>query len=207
MVEINKKVIRLEIDGKFIGEIQDTGDVLKNIEAFEQYKKIHGIYEANKPAQAINLQAFTFGKIAVNLFDNHLCAPITNGQEAIQFSNNAIPFIVNGAFAIELYLKTLHMIHSKRKEGHELLELFNGLPEAVQISIKQAANEFMFKHNFPPDTDLRSCLSRINKAFVEWRYLHEGNKENKPRQFPISEIIFLLETLSRICDVDLGQVA
>lgn len=201
------ETIRLVIDGKFIGEIQDTGDFLKNIEAFEQYKRDHGIHEESKPAQAINLQASTFGKIAINLFYNHLCAPITSGQEANQFSSNAIPFIVNGAFAIELYLKTLHMIHSEKKEGHELLELFNDLPEAVQIAIKQTANEFIIKHNLALDTDLRSCLSRINNAFVEWRYLHEGNKENKPRQIPIPEIIFLLETLSRVCYVDLGQVA
>jgi len=206
MAKINTDIIRLEIDGKFVGEIPDTGDSLKNIEAFEQYKKDHGIHTESKPGQAINLQAFTFGNIAMSLFNDYLCAPITNGQEAIQYSNYAVPFIVNGAFAIELYLKTLHVIHSNSQKGHKLLTLFNELPEAVQIAIKLAANEFIIKHNLSPDTDLLSSLQRINSAFEDWRYLHEGNKENKPRSLPVAEIIVLLETLSRVCDLELKRM-
>lgn len=78
-----------------------------------------------------------------------------------------MPFIVNGAFAIELYLKTLHVINTNAQKGHKLLTLFNGLPEAVQISIKLAAKEFMINQNLSADTDLLPCLYRINSAFED----------------------------------------
>ncbi|NTV06155.1 MAG: hypothetical protein HGA59_06560 [Chlorobiaceae bacterium] len=200
------KTIRFERDGKFVGEIPDTGDFLKNIEAFEKYEKDFGIYTESHPAQAINLQAFTFGKIAINLFDDYLCAPVTNGDDAIQYCNYAIPFIVNGAFSIELYLKTLHLIFSNPQKGHKLLILFNNLPEALQITIKQSANEFMIKHKLSPEPDLLAIFEVINSAFEDWRYLHEEGKEKKTRSFPVNEIIVLLETLSRVCEIELKRI-
>jgi hypothetical protein len=47
--------------------------------------------------------------------------------------------VVNSAFAIELYLKTLHELSATRIRGHELLDLYDKLIDATRAVVVKHA--------------------------------------------------------------------
>lgn len=50
----------------------------------------------------------------------------------------AVPTIVNGIFACELYLKSMLSINERRRCGHDLKSLFAHLPIELQDALKEA---------------------------------------------------------------------
>ena len=87
----------------------------------------------------------------------------------------AIPAIVNLAFACELYLKALlyqsGFVDAIR--NHNLNELFCKLPDSTQ---GQMENEFAARSRYP--ITLKQILEIHSKAFENWRYAYEPEKEN-----------------------------
>jgi hypothetical protein len=77
-----------------------------------------------------------------------------------------VPAIVNGAFAIELYLKSM-----TDKRGHSLKNLFLSLNANDQMAIRSEVEPQLFN-----DYSFEDALDVIDDAFLFWRYLHE--KEN-----------------------------
>lgn len=76
------------------------------------------------------------------------------------------PAIVCFAFAAELFLKLVHHIAiGSPAKTHGLNELWNTLPQDLQDKLREkyAAQGGVIE----PD------LVAVNKAFVDWRYLHE----------------------------------
>lgn len=78
-----------------------------------------------------------------------------------------VPAIVNGAFACELYIKS--MLPSDDSWGHNLYELFYELPDNLQSLIK-AEIECLVCHK---DLTCECILNNLSEAFVFWRYIHE----------------------------------
>src|SRR5437879_325971 len=73
------------------------------------------------------------------------------------------PAVVCYAFALELYLKLLHVLTTgKSPKGHKLDELFLGLPPSAKAEITA-----LYGNN------ALAALSAAGDAFVEWRYGHE----------------------------------
>lgn len=87
---------------------------------------------------------------------NRLCFSVVN-----------VPAVVNAAFSIELYLKSI--LKSKERE-HRLEILFNKLNIETQEQIKKAINAELSKNNI---YNFDECLSHISNVFVEWRYIYE----------------------------------
>ena len=81
-----------------------------------------------------------------------------------------VPVIVNGAFAMELYLKYLSPLSAKelKEKKHSLRALFLTLEEKDQANIKKQVEKGSF---FPFTFEER--LKVINKSFTFWRYIHE----------------------------------
>ena len=79
-----------------------------------------------------------------------------------------IPAIVNGAFSIELFLKSLSPLSNKelRKKKHELAELFLTLDQEDQTIIREAVEKEMNDYSF------EDGLRIINNSFTFWRYIH-----------------------------------
>ena len=75
-----------------------------------------------------------------------------------------VPIITNAAFACELFLKTLLKKHSSLKQGHNLLELFQSIPEETKNEIigSNDSQEFIEE------------LNQISCLFEEWRYIYEN---------------------------------
>lgn len=84
------------------------------------------------------------------------------------------PSPVLGAFAAELYLKTLYVIAWKRppKRGHGLDDLFNKLPDDIKQRITTK-----YKSRYRPG-NLVKDLKGFAKTFVVWRYAYELEGEH-----------------------------
>ena len=140
--------------------------------------------------KSIEIQAYTFGRLALDLYQAHLTIWPTNDAEATQFARFGIPFVVNGAFAIELYFKTLYMIHSgSLPRGHNLSKLFDGLPIGTRTAVNNAASD----KSSTSEVSWIGYVKEVSEAFVQIRYLFEQKQNMK---LPIPEIVYLLEVLS-----------
>ena len=84
-----------------------------------------------------------------------------NGDGTVQVLS--IPGIVNCAFACELYLKSLLMVHGYQSRGHSIESLFRKLPDEIISQIIKEIEGYKFEN----------CLSNISNTFVDWRYSYE----------------------------------
>ena len=93
-------------------------------------------------------------------------------NSAILDTSLAVPVIVNGSFACELYLKALL---PKGTRGHELNDLFNKLDARVQENIRcktiEKMKDTISDYN---DTTFQSDINNNCNHFAKWRYFHEG---------------------------------
>ena len=106
-------------------------------------------------------------------------------------SDSITPYVVNGAFALELYLKVLQFLEtSSWPKGHRLYEdLYLRLTQAskdflageikavtansqVHQLIQAAINEQM---NIPFSWDVNRLIEQSSNAFVNWRYAFESH--------------------------------
>lgn len=86
-----------------------------------------------------------------------------------------VPMLVNGAFSIEITLKAMLAENQiEYRKEHSLVVLFQKLPDSFQ--------EELFMHLFekaPEYRNMDKCVEElilISNAFVDWRYVYEGNQ-------------------------------
>ncbi|WP_155833537.1 hypothetical protein [Halomonas sp. BC04] len=112
------------------------------------------------------------------------------------------PLVVNGALAIELYLKSFNaqlvfkvgyevepgfvsyedMVTEVLSKAHQPSKLYKDLPRKVQAWLQQ---EFAEER---PGQDLGDWLRQFDGAFVKWRYHYEGNAS----RVPVTDLLHLL---------------
>jgi hypothetical protein len=119
---------KLYVDGQFIGEVPVTGDNQKDAQAAIALMRAKGVYRETSPEQAIFRQAVSFATTASYLYKRDLATKPWNGM-------SVAPFVVNAAFALELYLKTLSILQGNELRGHDLLELFDALPHGAHKAL------------------------------------------------------------------------
>ena len=78
-----------------------------------------------------------------------------------------VPAIVNGSFAIELYLKS--MIEKKNIKDHNLYFLFNCLDESMKSKIIREIEPQLINERLKFD----EALMKISDSFIYWRYIYE----------------------------------
>lgn len=158
------------VNGVVVGSINATGDNIEDAKAVRKYLKDHGIDD--KPVSendSMYGQANSFAKVAIDLYESGLSKSPYNGAVVA-------PFVVNAAFSIELYLKTIHNALGNNIKGHHLLSLYKGMPKKGKAHFLEAADAVRPHYNLPEGEDIFSCLERLNKAFEIWRYLYEHNE-------------------------------
>lgn len=91
-----------------------------------------------------------------------------------------LPAAVSSAFAVEVGLKLLLALHQKDvPRVHELDDLFNRQPKEIQDALEEVwKSKYMiggteFGGEIAPVT-LKEALVRSRSAFVQWRYLWQG---------------------------------
>jgi hypothetical protein len=111
-----------------------------------------------------------------------------------------IPFVVNAAFALELYLKTLNRLYGKDlRRDHDLLVLFDELSPEAKEALRQEISKAPPTAGIKDLVAFRAEIERVRHAFVEWRYLHERTRAGEIR---FVELIFVLNVLHNTCRAD-----
>ncbi len=107
--------------------------------------------------QGLLNQAVGFFNAASRCFANVAITPRINNSPMT-------PGVVCAAFAVELYLKLLHILATgSPQRGHKLSELFAALPPKEQQRIAE-------KYGNP---EIAAHIAQMSDAFVTWRYEHE----------------------------------
>jgi hypothetical protein len=167
----NPSTKTIYLNGIIVGEVPATGDQDKDLEEMRQFLKDKGLHKEVTKVQAMFRQALSFSTTAAHLHQQDLLKAPRNGL-------SLAPFVVNSAFAIELYLKTLHELSGTSIRGHELLDLYDKLSDATRnVVIKHAlANAAGYGVTLTAADQFRTFLAELNNSFVEWRYCYETGK-------------------------------
>lgn len=129
---------------------------------------------------SIRMQADDFYNAYLVLHDNNeaLIERLQNDSGKAFVGNKQLGARITGsveivclAFSVELYIKNLHFkLEGKAPGGHNILKLFDELPEKTQQDIytydaiaNYGWNLGQFKHE----------ICAISDGFVKWRYSHE----------------------------------
>lgn len=124
----------------------------------------------------------------------HFAEQINNLDDII--CGGIYPFVVNSAFACELYIKAILICNSnnnKIEKGHDLKKLFETLSVEVQSNIKATFNRKKVGN-------LDAILPEINTAFIDWRYAYE-----KAVNINLSGIQALAKSLKEYVDKDIRK--
>jgi hypothetical protein len=161
----------LYVNGVIVGEVPATGDRQKDIEAMRQYLMDKGLHREVTKVQAMFRQALSFATTAAHLHERDLVKTPRNGL-------SIAPFVVNSAFAVELYLKTLHELEGTAVRGHEVLDLYDRLNDATRAVVVKHALENASGYGVKLTTadQFRSFVAELNNSFVDWRYCYETGK-------------------------------
>jgi hypothetical protein len=127
-------------------------------------------------------------------------------------SSMSVPTVVNAAFALELYLKSLNMewqladpneisntgkkawlaSRSALQKGHIPSDLFEALEQSIRDDLEQQYE--LSPHNSSAQS-LKEALQGFDGLFVDWRYIFEG--KCKPVDLPslFAMLAFFSETI------------
>ncbi|MBI3894514.1 MAG: hypothetical protein HY313_01145 [Acidobacteria bacterium] len=158
----------LYVNGVIVGEVEATGDIQKDMELARDFLKSKGLHKEVTMTQAMFRQALSFSTTAAYIHKRDLLKAPTNGL-------SVVPFVVNSAFSIELYLKTLLNLHGVAARGHSLLNLYDALPEEARGAVFDAAKRHAHEYQVKVSTqeEFRGFVAELDTAFVEWRYCYE----------------------------------
>jgi HEPN domain-containing protein len=118
-------------------------------------------------------QARAFKNVALDLADK-IMALLGNSRDYVS------PFLVNAAFAMELFLKALAQHHGVSLRGHSLLKLYDELPPVARSAVERALSGVsMDLADFDGSSDLRGLFTNLDDAFLAWRYTHERNGDGR----------------------------
>lgn len=139
--------------------------------------------------QAMLRQAVSFATASRDLFEKYLSGPSSDGK-AME------PFVVNAAFAIEIYLKTLHASAGARKKEHGLLALYDTLPQPVKDEIDSAGGKLAAQYEAIGAGGFRGHLAQLDEGFRRWQEVYESGWL-KPIQ--VHPTVFLMHVLHEVC--------
>lgn len=162
----------------FVGYVPKTDNLEKDIIAASKLIDDKHI-ELNIPKivcskeMLIYNQANYFLQISLDIFNGKMTS-----DDKAKFIAGLVPFIVNGAFTIELFLKCLLQKSGKTwPKTHTLITLFHRLPKELKDKISKYSIQNTNINYEGLDKSLKfiKYLEVVNKSFVEWRYFYEKN--------------------------------
>ena len=119
-------------------------------------------------------------------------------------SSLIIPAMVNGAFACELFLKSLF---KKEVRGHKLGEIFTKLERedknTYDLIVYRCISALNSSDNKKYDeTTFVNELNTFSNSFVEIRYFYENNPNSK--NYNLKFIDIFISVLESICEMKYG---
>ena len=161
-----------------------------------QFLKDKGLHKEVMKVQGMFRQALSFVTTSAYLHKQDLLTAPRNGL-------SVAPFVVNSAFSIELYPKTLHELQGTDPgKEHDLAKLYDGLTDATrEVVVRHAlANAKGYGIHLTTADQFRPFVAEWANAFVNWRYCYEtGNT----RRVHIQTAIVVMKSVHEACK-DLG---
>ncbi|HEL5025712.1 TPA: HEPN domain-containing protein [Stenotrophomonas maltophilia] len=182
---------KLMVNGAHVGWFEATGDadVDKHL-ALARLKELGHEAPHLPPWMRIRQQAMDF-RDACGLLMNY-----NERQRLPHMRPVYVPYLVNSALCVELYLKALSLRHGKEQRGHDLHKLFLNLPPGAVDAINERLDEARKEVGLPEIPDVTAALETIKDTFIDWRYLHEHEQLGT---VPMQELRFLRALLHRSC--------
>lgn len=177
------------LNGIVVGEVMSTGNTGRDTEVIRQYLKDKGLHKELTLFQAMLNQAVAFANTSALLYERDLRRSPRRGV-------SAVPFVVNAAFSIELYLKALAQKHGVALRGHELVKLHKALPKKALVEIEEVTPRCAHKRALVETPNFSAYLQSLNNTFIEWRYSYELEKTGVVH---IEPTIFVMEVLHEAC--------
>jgi hypothetical protein len=177
------------LNGIVVGEVLSTGDAERDTETVRQFLKEKGLHKEVTIFQAMFNQAVAFANTSAYLYERDLRRSPHKGV-------STVPFVVNAAFSIELYLKALAQKHRVALRGHELLKLYKALPCKALMEIQAVTPQCAANRALGETPDFPAYLRGLNNAFIDWRYCYELESTAPVH---IEPTIFVIEVLHESC--------
>ena len=188
MVETMIPPKRLLVDGNLSGYVPASETMEQQVDAaFASVKAMRG--EVVQVEIKMFRQALSFARTSSMLYNSGLKRPPRDFLVVA-------PFVVNTAFALELYLKTLGRQYGAVLHGHDLCALFSELPVGAKDVIAKHLQDVSEAGHVSSLQCLHDVLQKGRSAFVGWRYLYEDNFNS---EIPIQPLISAVEILDQSC--------
>ena len=133
-------------------------------------------------------QAVSFATASRDLFEKYLAG-------ATPDSKAMVPFVVNAALAIEMYLKTLHASAGTRRKEHGLTTLYDLLAQPQKDAIGAAAAKFAAQ--YPGAGDFHGHLEQLDEAYQRWLEVYESGWLAPVELQPT---VYLMHVLHEVCN-------
>ncbi len=182
---MEKKIL---VNGIEIGAYATTGDNSKDIEAVREIIRQKGLEKEVTTNDAMFGQAISFATVAENIYADAF-------KESPYKGNFMGPFIVNGVFSVEVFLKTIHNAYGNKIKGHRLVELYKNMPNKGKSIFNTAAQDVRPLYALHEEENIISCLEKLSNAFVDWRYMYEKDKLS----VEIQSIRYTMHTCQEAC--------
>lgn len=182
---------QLMVNGQAVGWFDATGDSQQDLELARAKLKELGQEQPVLPRwMLIRQQAIDF---------REACGLIMNYDLKVRSRDRrplSIPYVVNSAFCLELYLKALSLRHGNEQRGHDLLKLYDRLPQAAKTAIIRSIPDAQQETGYADPIDVRDLISLIKDNFEQWRYIHDHDELGT---VPYNELYLLRSLFHRAC--------
>ena len=179
------------VNGIVVGDVEATGDVEKDVELIRNFLKAKGLHREVTMAQAMFRQALSFCTTAAHLYKQDL-------RNAPRNVPSVVPFVVNSAFSIELYLKTLHHLRGTSVRGHSLLAIYDALSDESRDMVVSIAQRHGpgYQVTVASGDVFRGFVAELDTAFIDWRYIHETGQTSR---INVQPMILVMKALDEVC--------
>lgn len=187
-------------NGVFFGELDATGNTETDLERVRALLKERGVNVSPPASEGTRRQAVHFAAAAHHLYQ----IAGMDGERPVRDPSAAVAFVVNGAFAAELFLKSLLQADGQEKKNvHGLLSIYDQMSDAMRTHIERCASQLALGVQLPTVPGVRDTIEMIDSAFVDWRYAHERDHTGLVVGGSVG---FLLETLNIAAHLELGSM-
>jgi hypothetical protein len=179
----------ISLNGILVGEVESDGDIEADTESVRQFLKYKGLYKEVSIFQGMFNQAVAFANSSALLFERDL-------RRSPRKVVSVVPFVVNAAFSIELYLKALAQKHGVSLRGHELIKLNAALPDNALSEVQAVMQRCAANRALGEEPNFLAYLKSLNSTYIDWRYSYELEKTGPVH---IEPTIFVMEVLHEAC--------
>lgn len=185
-----RKLKELKLNGVVVGKYLGSDDQDEDIELAREFLKARGLYNPPSQIMAMLGQANSFAFTTNRIYEQDLMRDQT--RNPLGFA----PFVVNAAFSVELYLKTLHAVAGNPVRGHKLLTLHDTLDSARQAELASDALRLAPEHGEGPQVKFRDLVTMLNNSFEQWRYFYEISRGG---YIHLQQTILTVHTCRDVC--------